>query len=93
VRDAAAWARDNERETKRIIAAETGLPEQLVDYAYGPKVHERLDIDLSPRRLAAVQTLHDDLLARGFLTTPVNLDAFVDRRPLAAAPEFARRAA
>jgi ABC-type nitrate/sulfonate/bicarbonate transport system substrate-binding protein len=93
VRDAAQWARVNEREAKRIIAAETGLPEQLVDYAYGPKVHERLDISLSPQTVAAVRTLHDDLLRRGFLDGPVDIEAFIDRRPLEAASEFDRRAA
>ncbi|HLY56380.1 MAG TPA: ABC transporter substrate-binding protein [Stellaceae bacterium] len=93
VREAADWARDHEVETKRIIAAETGLPESLVDEAYGPAVHRQLDIDLSPQRLAAFRTLHDDLLARGFLDRPVDLDAFIDRRPLAAAADFARRAA
>ncbi|HLY56379.1 MAG TPA: ABC transporter substrate-binding protein [Stellaceae bacterium] len=93
VREAAGWAHDNEREAKRIIAAETGLPEQFVDHAYGPKVHQQLDIDLTPRRVAALQTLHDDLLSRDFLARPLDLDAFIDRRPLAGASDFARRAA
>jgi ABC-type nitrate/sulfonate/bicarbonate transport system substrate-binding protein len=93
VRDAADWARDNEVETKRIIAAETGLPESLVDDAYGPTVHRELGADLSPEKLAAFQTLHDDLLARGFLDAPVDLGAFVDPRPLAASADFLRHAA
>jgi ABC-type nitrate/sulfonate/bicarbonate transport system substrate-binding protein len=91
VRQAAEWARENERETKRIIAAETGLPEELVDVAYGPKVHEHLGIDLAPANIAALRTIHDDLLARGFLAAPVDLDAFIDGRPLARSADFALR--
>jgi ABC-type nitrate/sulfonate/bicarbonate transport system substrate-binding protein len=82
VRDAAAWASEHEREAKRIIAAEAGIPEELVDRSYNPNVHRELDIDLSPAKVAAYRTLHDDLLTRGFLDRPVDLDAFIDRRPL-----------
>lgn len=82
VRDAAAWAADHEREAKRIIAAEAGIPEELVDRSYSPNVHRQLDIDLSPPQVTAYQTLHDDLLARGFLDRPVDLNTFIDRRPL-----------
>jgi ABC-type nitrate/sulfonate/bicarbonate transport system substrate-binding protein len=82
VRDAAQWAADHEREAKRIIAAEAGIPEELVDRSFSPNVHRELDIDLSPTKVAAYQTLHDDLLARNFLEAPVDLDTFIDRRPL-----------
>jgi ABC-type nitrate/sulfonate/bicarbonate transport system substrate-binding protein len=82
VREAAAWAAENEREAKRIIAAETGLPEEMVDRAYSPNVHRELDIDLSPAKVAAYRTLHDDLLARGFLNQAVDLNSFIDHRPL-----------
>jgi ABC-type nitrate/sulfonate/bicarbonate transport system substrate-binding protein len=78
VREAGVWARDHEIETKRIIAAETGLPEELVDRAFGPKVHEQLELDLSPELVSAYRTLHDDLLARGFISGPVDLEAFID---------------
>jgi ABC-type nitrate/sulfonate/bicarbonate transport system substrate-binding protein len=90
---AAAWARDNERETKRVIAAETGLPEELVDLAYGPDLHRDLAIDLSAPNLEGLHTIHDDLLARGFITAPVDLARFVDPRPLARSVEFANRPA
>jgi ABC-type nitrate/sulfonate/bicarbonate transport system substrate-binding protein len=93
VQEAADWARHNERETKRIIAAETGLPEELVDIAYGPDVHEQLGIDLSPANLAALQTIHDHLRGHGFLAAPVDLEAFVDRGPLARSAGIERRPA
>jgi ABC-type nitrate/sulfonate/bicarbonate transport system substrate-binding protein len=84
VREAGHWARDNEIEAKRIIAAETGLPEELVDRAYGPKVHEQLELDLSPELVTAYRTLHDDILARGFISGPVDLKAFIDEDAFAA---------
>ncbi|HLY56378.1 MAG TPA: ABC transporter substrate-binding protein [Stellaceae bacterium] len=93
LRQAAEWARENERETKRIIAAETGLPEELVDVAYGPKVHEELGIDLSPANIAALRTIHDHLHDHGFLSKPVDLDEFIDGRPLARSADFAGRPA
>jgi len=82
VRDAAAWASNHERDAKRIIAAEAGIPEELVDRSFSPNVHRELDIDLSPAKVAAYQTLHDDLLARGFLNESVDLGSFIDHRPL-----------
>jgi len=84
VREAGVWARDHEIETKRIIAAETALPEELVDRAYGPKIHEQLELDLSPVVSSAYRELHDDLLARGFISGPVDLDAFIDEDAFAA---------
>jgi ABC-type nitrate/sulfonate/bicarbonate transport system substrate-binding protein len=91
VRQAADWARDHERETKRIIAAETGLPEELVDLAYSPKVHEELGIDLSPVNIAGLRTVHDDLLSRDFIAGPVDLGTFIDKRPLAQSDDFLHR--
>jgi len=84
VREAGVWARDHESEAKRIIAAEAGLPEELVDLAFGPKVHQQLEIDLSPELIHAYQALHDDLLARGFIGGPVDLGAFIDEAVFAA---------
>lgn len=92
VREAAAWAREHEREAKRIIASETGLPEEIVDRAFGPNVHAQLDIDLAPRLVNALQALHDDVLLRGFLHVPVDLEAFIDRRPLQAAQALPKSA-
>jgi len=84
VRDAGVWARDHETEAKRIIAAETALPEELVDRAFGPKIHEQLELDLSPALVTAYQTLHDHLVAHGFISGPVDLDAFIDADAFAA---------
>lgn len=84
VQRAAAWARGHEQEAKRIIANETGLPEDLVAHAYAPDVHARLDLDLSDQNLAALRLQHDRLLADGVISAAVDLGAFVDARPLGA---------
>jgi ABC-type nitrate/sulfonate/bicarbonate transport system substrate-binding protein len=84
VQRAAEWARGHEDEAKRIIAAETGLPEDLLGQAYAPDVHARLDLDLSEQSLAALRLQHDRLLADGFIASVVDFATFVDPRPLGA---------
>jgi len=85
VQRAAVWARDHEQEAKRIIAAETGLPEDLVEHGYAADVHARLDLDLSATNLSALQLQHDRLLADGVISSVVDFSTFVDHRPLGAA--------
>jgi ABC-type nitrate/sulfonate/bicarbonate transport system substrate-binding protein len=85
VQRAAEWARNNERNAKRIIAAETGIAEELVEQAYSSDVHQHLKLDLSSDSLAALRLQHERLLATGVIGGPVDLDAFVDTRPLEAA--------
>jgi len=92
VREAGVWARDHEIETKRIIAAETGLPEELVDRAFGAKIHEQLELELSPDLVRAYGALHDDLLARGFIAGPVDLSTFIDEAAFAASSGPVHRA-
>jgi ABC-type nitrate/sulfonate/bicarbonate transport system substrate-binding protein len=85
---AADWAVVHPEETRRVIAAETGLAEELVPQAQSPDVHLQLGLDLSPEHLAALQSQHDLLLAHGFLAGPVDFDAFVDPAPLRAARDL-----
>ncbi|CAN5777550.1 ABC transporter substrate-binding protein [soil metagenome] len=75
-RNAAAWARENERDAKRLIAAEVGLPEELVDTAFSPNVHRELGFDLSQGNMARLQIQHDHLRKHGFISRRVDLDAF-----------------
>jgi ABC-type nitrate/sulfonate/bicarbonate transport system substrate-binding protein len=91
---AAEWARDHESAAKRIIAAEAGLAEELVDRAYSSDIHRELDIDLAEDRIDALRSQHDHLLRHGFLDRAVDFSAFIDPRPLAGARErLARRRA
>ena len=93
VLEAADWASEHEDETKRIVAIETGLPEDFVNDGYSSRVHEQLDVDLSPDRLDALRSQHDLLLEHGFLAAAVDLDAFVAHEPLRAARELVEQRA
>jgi ABC-type nitrate/sulfonate/bicarbonate transport system substrate-binding protein len=93
VLDAVDWARDHERETKSIIAIETGLAVELVDRAFSPRVHQELGIDLDDEKLAALRSQHQHLVALGMIAQPIDFDRFIDPRPLTAAHALrARRA-
>lgn len=85
---AAAWAQANEREAKRIIAADTGLPEELVDAAFPQDVHRQLEVDLRPEWVEALRVQHDHLLRHGFLAAPIAFEDFVDHGPLRRAREI-----
>lgn len=79
---AADWAAQNEKAAKRIIAADTGLPEELVDYTFSPHVHRQLGIDLRPEWVEGLKVQHDHLLRHGFLERAIDFDLFIDPRPL-----------
>ncbi|MFT4199838.1 ABC transporter substrate-binding protein [Gordonia sp. (in: high G+C Gram-positive bacteria)] len=70
---AAAWAAENTVAATRILAAEAGIPEELVDDSYATTLAAELDVDLSPARLALLDRqiafLHDE----GFLDGPVDV--------------------
>lgn len=89
---AADWAIGNESAAKRIIAGETGLAEDLVDAAFGPDIHTRLDLDLSPARIAALRSQHDRLVDNQFIEEPVEFSSFVDFGPLRRVSEKLGRA-
>jgi ABC-type nitrate/sulfonate/bicarbonate transport system substrate-binding protein len=84
--EAADWAQRNPSEARRFVAADAGLPEDLVDTAYSPGVHEQLGIDLDEQSISALQVQHDHLLAHGFLDGDgFDVEEFIDRGPLEAA--------
>lgn len=80
--EAQHWASDNMDAARRIIANDTGLPEEFVTKAYSPRIFEQLDVSLTPERLALLKAKHDQLLESGFLDRAVNLAALVDHTPL-----------
>jgi ABC-type nitrate/sulfonate/bicarbonate transport system substrate-binding protein len=82
IHEAARWARDHEDEAKAIMARESGLHEDFLDWAYSPLVHRQLDIDLAPEKLAALSAQHELLLEHGFIASPVDLEAFAAHEPL-----------
>ncbi len=91
VLDAVEWARENELEAKRILAAEAGIAEDFVQTAYGASVHEQLDLVLDDRSLAGLKAQHDHLLRLGYLDRAVDVESLIDPAPLAAAHELRSR--
>lgn len=91
VLQAAGWACAHEREAKRIIAADTGLAEELVGSAFSPGVHRQLEVDLRPDWVEALKIQHDHLLRQGFLKEAVDFDAFVDHGALNGARALLKR--
>ncbi|MDO8210205.1 ABC transporter substrate-binding protein [Conexibacter sp. CPCC 206217] len=85
VLETAEWAAENETETKRNIAAESGIAEEFVDAAWGADVHLRLDLRIDDFTLAALRSQAEHLLKIGFLDRAVDVDALIDPAPLAAA--------
>jgi len=90
--DADAWARAHEADAKRILARDTGVPEDFLDLAYSPRVHRQLDVSLGDNRIALLHAKHDGLLRHGFLAAPIDFSAFIDPAPLRRALEFVREA-
>jgi ABC-type nitrate/sulfonate/bicarbonate transport system substrate-binding protein len=78
---AAAWARVNPGETRRIIAREVLVSEEAASAAYGEEAHLKLGLSLDPGHVSAIAHFKDFLLARGFLDNDFDVDAWVDRRP------------
>lgn len=87
--DAQAWAQDHEDVTRRLFARETGLPEDLLDLAYSPRLFAQADVSLGSNRVALLRAKYQHLLDAGFLDVPFDFDAFVDAGPLTEA--LARR--
>ena len=88
--DADGWAREPRSEVLRIIAQDTGIPEDFVHAAYSPRIYGQLDLSLSPLRIRLLQQKHDELLGIGMLAAPIDIGRLVDPRPLAAAHEIRR---
>lgn len=80
---AAEWAKAHRPETIRIIAAEQGVSEAVLDQTYGQSLNWELDVDLSDFRVAALRARKEFLLNRGFIRSDFDLDGWIDPRPLA----------
>ncbi len=80
--DVRAWAAAHPAQTNRIIAMDTGVPEDFVEPAYSANVHLQLDLSLSANRVALLKAKHDHLLEDGFLAAPVDFQSLIDPKPL-----------
>nr|WP_315254040.1 ABC transporter substrate-binding protein [uncultured Duganella sp.] len=80
--DTGHWAAAHPLETISYVANETASSPQAVRAAYGPHLHRKLRVDLAPASLAALGSFSEFLLTRGFLQSRVDIDEWVDGRPL-----------
>lgn len=82
---AADWARQHRNEVRAILQQETQAGGDAVDTAYHEDFHTTLAPDLSEERLALFEQQKNFQLAHGFLDRDVDVRAWADERPLAAA--------
>jgi ABC-type nitrate/sulfonate/bicarbonate transport system substrate-binding protein len=79
------WASTDSARVNRIIEDETRSPAGAVAASYGDRFHLSMAPDLSVERIELLRQQKRFLLAHGFLDRDVDLDAWVDARPLEAA--------
>jgi ABC-type nitrate/sulfonate/bicarbonate transport system substrate-binding protein len=82
---AAEWARHHRAELLEILEAETRAGSDAVATAYREGFSTSLAPDLSQERLALFEQQKNFQLAHGFLDRDVDVRAWADHRPLAAA--------
>ncbi|MFG2692434.1 ABC transporter substrate-binding protein [Kitasatospora sp. NPDC048407] len=82
---AADWAAGQPDEVARILGAETGAGPEGVAGAYAGGGHRTLRLDLSAERLDLLAQQERFLHAHGFLADRVDVHAWADPAPLAAA--------
>ncbi|MEV4558673.1 ABC transporter substrate-binding protein [Kitasatospora sp. NPDC049285] len=82
---AADWAADRPAEVARILSAETGAGAAGVAGAYAAGGHRTLHLDLSAERLDLLAQQERFLADQGFLAARVDVRAWADPAPLAAA--------
>lgn len=84
---AADWAATHLADLKPILAQETWSSIAGVDTAYRNGFHRALHPGLPPDRVGMLQAQAEFLWLAGFLDSPVDVGAWIDPRPLAAAAE------
>jgi ABC-type nitrate/sulfonate/bicarbonate transport system substrate-binding protein len=76
------WAKTHRAEVIQLMAQEFKTSETLVEQSWGDDLFEGLDLNLSDDNIAALQSQHDFLLKHGFISRPVDIQAWIDRQPL-----------
>ncbi|GLK44900.1 MULTISPECIES: ABC transporter substrate-binding protein [Novosphingobium] len=84
---AADWAVHNLPAVRAILQTETHAGAAGVEAAYRNNFHRSLHPDLSDERIALLRRQANFLWLHGFLEHDVDVDAWIDPRPLAAAIE------
>lgn len=79
---AAEWAKTHKEEVLRILQGETRAGDEGVNAAYRDGFHLTLAPDLSPERVELFRQQKHFQLVHGLLDRDVDIDAWIDRRPL-----------
>jgi len=87
------WAHGQAAEVRRYLGRETNASEFWVQAAYGEDAHLKLNTDLAPQSVAALQDFTDFLHRWGFIPQTFAVSDWIDDAPLAAAAERLSRAA
>ncbi len=80
--EAAEWARKHRDETLRVVAAESGVAEEIALDAFGESLPDQLSPDLSTDKVAALDSQREFLLERGFIDKDFDIEKFISRKPL-----------
>jgi len=88
---AADWAADNLQGVYDILKGETRAGDEGVNEAYRDGFHKTLHPNLSPERVELFRIQKNFMLVHGLLDADLDLDAWIDHRPLAAARELLNR--
>jgi ABC-type nitrate/sulfonate/bicarbonate transport system substrate-binding protein len=82
------WAETHYQDVVRIVSQETGGGEAAVRKAYGPKLHQRLQPNLSNEWISALKLHKDFLLKWGFIPADFDIDAWIVLEPFAEAQKL-----
>ena len=85
------WAQDHPEEILADLAAEAGTDRDGILHGYGAAVHQRLLPSLSREYVEGLRNQTRWLHAWGFLAGAVDVDAWIDARPLAEAERLVGR--
>jgi ABC-type nitrate/sulfonate/bicarbonate transport system substrate-binding protein len=85
VLQAAEWTRTHRDETFRIVAAESGVAEEIALEAFGENLPDQLSPDLSDDKVAALDAQKEFLLRHRFISKDFDIEKFIVRGPLAEA--------
>ncbi len=85
VLQAEAWAHTHPDETRLYLARETNSSEYWISAAYGEDAHLRLKTDLADQSIKALQNFADFLHRWKFIPNAVDVEQWIDVRPLEAA--------
>ncbi len=87
------WAAAHPAETVAYVANETGSDESWVKKAYGEDLHLHQYTDLSETSIKGLEAYKDFLYQQGFLKSNFDVNAWIDREPLAGIERFLNKKA